>query len=478
MYYIFNTSVRVYLLKWGFFMLDNNDESLMNVHPLNPTNQITKANSLIEGNYSMSLPESKIMEAVLSMLDENENKMNYIEIDTKELCSFVKVNLRELKEFTLEMVKKDIVFTGREPDGTEKLVQTTWLDSAVYYPSKGIVRLRVSEELAPYLLGLKHRRMPYTQFSVNELVSVTYYTKRIYELAVQYKKIGKRPEMSIEDFRQKLGIDEGKYALFAHLKSRVIDPSIKAIAENEQMPYLVTYELVKSGRAYKGIILYTKKKSVCMDSIESHSTENVSSEVDVKNLPLDKLREYLHGFGYEDNWQQSYDEDQLRFIADLLYKKINPIVLKNFLNNKGFEYVKKNNEIALQRMANGGKNYGAILFSALKGNYAGEAEEQKARQPKLNINGKTRTAEEVKAWIKKNEEAFAQEEKEKFNDVPQIITDIEITFLNKSISRKGDCSEPAAHRIYLRHKDSTVPKIREAIKLLDEGKEIPPNFFK
>ena len=78
-------------------MLDNNDKSLMNVHPLNPTNQITKANSLIEGNYSMSLPESKIMEAVLSMLDENENKMNYIEIDTKELCSFVKVNLRELK---------------------------------------------------------------------------------------------------------------------------------------------------------------------------------------------------------------------------------------------------------------------------------------------------------------------------------------------------------------------------------------------
>ena len=47
-------------------MLDNNDKSLMNVHPLNPTNQITKANSLIEGNYSMSLPESKIMEAVLS----------------------------------------------------------------------------------------------------------------------------------------------------------------------------------------------------------------------------------------------------------------------------------------------------------------------------------------------------------------------------------------------------------------------------
>ena len=76
-------------------------------------------------------------------------------------------------------------------------------------------------------------------------------------------------------------------------------------------------------------------------------------------------------------------------------------------------------------MANGGKNYGAILFSALKGNYAGEAEEQKARQPKLNINGKTRTAEEVKAWIKENEEAFAQEEKEKFNDVPQIITDID-----------------------------------------------------
>ena len=88
--------------------------------------------------------------------------------------------------------------------------------------------------------------------------------------------------------------------------------------------------------------------------------------------------------------------------------------MKNFLNNKGFEYVKKNNDIALQRMANGGKNYGAILFSALKGNYAGEAEEQKARQPKLNINGKTRTAEEVKAWIKKNEEAFAQEEKEKY----------------------------------------------------------------
>lgn len=459
-------------------MLENNDASLMNVHPLNLSNQVTKANSLIEGNYNMSLPESKIMEAVLSMLDENEEKMNYIEIDTKELCNFVKVNLRELKEFTLEMVKKDIVFTGREPDGTEKLVQTTWLDSAVYYPSKGIVRLRVSEELAPYLLRLKHRKLPYTQFSVDELISVTFYTKRIYELAMQYKKIGKRPEMTIQDFRQKLGIDDNKYALFAHLKARVIDPSIKAIEENEKMPYLVTYELVRSGRAYKSIILYTKKKSVYMDSVNESSSETITTTNDIQKMDLQKVKEYLNGFGLDENWQQTYEEMQLRFIADLLYKRINVSVLKKFLNEHGFEYVKKNNDIALQRMANGGKNYGAILFSALKGNYAGEAEEQKARQPQMKVSGKTRTAEEVKEWIKRNEEEYERQEKEKMSKEPTVITDFEITYLNKSIARKGDCSEPAANRIYMRHKNSTVPKIREAIKMLDEGKEIPPNFFK
>jgi plasmid replication initiation protein len=459
-------------------MLENNDASLMNVHPLNPSNQVTKANSLIEGNYNMSLPESKIMEAVLSMLDENEEKMNYIEIDTKELCSFVKVNLRELKEFTLDMVKKAVVFTGREPDGTEKLIQTTWLDSAVYYPSKGIVRLRVSEELAPYLLGLKHRKMPYTQFSVDELISVTFYTKRIYELAMQYKKIGKRPEMTIQEFRQKLGIDDNKYELFAHLKSRVIDPSIKSIEENEKMPYLVNYELVRVGRAYKSIILYTKKKSVYMDSVNGSSTEAITTTQDIQDMELGKVKEYLRSFGLDDTWQQSYDETQLKFISDLLYKRINVSVLKKFLNEKGFDYVKKNNDIALKRMANGGKNYGAILFSALKGNYAGEAEEQKARQPQMKSEGKTRTAEEVREWIKKNEEAFEREEKEKFDKEPTTISDFEITYLNKSIARKGDCSEPAAHRIYLRHKNSTVPKIREAIKLLDEGKEIPVNFFK
>ncbi|SFI32144.1 Initiator Replication protein [Selenomonas ruminantium] len=459
-------------------MVDNNDISLMNVHPLNPTNQVTKANYLIEGNYNMSLPESKIMEAVLSMLDENEEKMNYIEIDTKELCNFVKVNLRELKEFTLDMVKKAVVFTGRDEDGTEKLIQTTWLDSAVYYPAKGIVRLRVSEELAPYLLGLRHRKLPYTRFAVDELISVTYYTKRIYELAMQYKKIGKRPEMTIQEFRQKLGIDDNKYALFAHLKSRVIDPSIKSIAGNEKMPYLVSYELIRSGRAYKSIIFYTKKKTVYMDSLSDNSTETITTAKDIQKMEIEKVREYLRGFGFDEAVQNGYDEGQLRFIADLLYKKINASVLKKFLSEKGFDYVKKNNDIALQRMANGGKSYGAILFSALKGDYAGEAEEQRKRQAQMQSNGKTKTAEEIKELIKRNEEAYAQQDKEKFSDEVTIINDIEITFLNRSIARKGDCSEPAAHRIYLKHKKSTVPKIREAIKLLEAGKEIPVNFFK
>ena len=173
----------------------------------------------------------------------------YIDITTAKLID--EKRRRDFKVFILPNLYGDIITdeAAEFQGGVYEDVQTTWLSSAVYYPTLGRVRFRISEELKPYIIGISKRKEPYTEFETRELISTTYYTSRIYELACQYLKCGKRPKMSIDELRSMLGIPADKYKLFAHFKDRVLDTAVQAIRSSKELRYEVGYELFKSGRS-------------------------------------------------------------------------------------------------------------------------------------------------------------------------------------------------------------------------------------
>ena len=80
----------------------------------------------------------------------------------------------------------------------------------------------------------------------------------LYELVKDYEKV-EIPEMTIDDFRKLFNI-ENKYSKIPDLKRRVLEPAVRELNENENVDFLVSYELKKTGKVYTYIKFHIKPK--------------------------------------------------------------------------------------------------------------------------------------------------------------------------------------------------------------------------
>jgi len=80
----------------------------------------------------------------------------------------------------------------------------------------------------------------------------------LYELVKDYEKV-EIPEMTIENFRKLFNV-ENKYPKMPDLKRWVLEPAIRELNENENVDFLVSYELKKTGKVYTHIKFHVKPK--------------------------------------------------------------------------------------------------------------------------------------------------------------------------------------------------------------------------
>ena len=80
----------------------------------------------------------------------------------------------------------------------------------------------------------------------------------LYELVKDYEKV-EIPEMMIDDFRKLFNVED-KYKRMTHLRARVLEPAIKELNKNENVDFLVSYELKKTGKVYTHIKFHVKPK--------------------------------------------------------------------------------------------------------------------------------------------------------------------------------------------------------------------------
>ena len=85
------------------------------------------------------------------------------------------------------------------------------------------------------------------------------YAIALYELAEDYIN-AQIPKMTIEKFRELMGIEKHQYYKFATLKKNVIDMAINEINDRENINFTMTYELDKKGRKTTHIKFIVHKK--------------------------------------------------------------------------------------------------------------------------------------------------------------------------------------------------------------------------
>jgi len=162
-------------------------------------------NKIIEAHFSLPLGEQRLLYAYISKLSEDHTEFPELELSVKEFSEMLEVDLnyKAVRESCRALLKRTV-----EIETKDEWIGFQWFSLCRYKKKEGRLRLKINDELKPYLLRLKKEFTRLITKQVMQFRSV--YSIRIYMLCKQYQSIGKRL-ISVEELRKKLGIEPGEY---------------------------------------------------------------------------------------------------------------------------------------------------------------------------------------------------------------------------------------------------------------------------
>ena len=255
--------------------------------PLKSGQFVVKSNDLVEVRYRLSLQESHVVLWLLTQIKPDDEGFKTHQLKVEDFANMAGLRVdsqyEELKKTTLRLMQR--VMQIRDPN-KKKLIQVSWLSSAVYEDGRGSVALRFDPELKPYLLQLKSQ---FTKIDIADTMKFkSVYAVRIFELLVQHASIGKRGT-SIDELRAWCGIKKTEYALYADLKRDVINRAKTEI--NAKTNYEVDYTEIKESRKVIGLE-WTIKHKTHFEKSQSEKAAILAKELRSTAAILEQLLEY------------------------------------------------------------------------------------------------------------------------------------------------------------------------------------------
>ena len=89
-----------------------------------------------------------------------------------------------------------------------------------YVENEALVRFRFSDDVIPLITQLEQQFTSYELEQVSSLTSV--YAIRLYELLVAWRSTGNVSMIELQDFRRRLGIEDGEYKRMGQFKEKVL----------------------------------------------------------------------------------------------------------------------------------------------------------------------------------------------------------------------------------------------------------------
>lgn len=215
---------------------------------------VTKSNYFImNSNYDLSLEEQKLILTLASIVQPNDEEFKAYNLKIADFMQLLDVEDKskytQIPQITKNLMKK--VFEIQEG---KKIIQTAWLSSAIYEKGSGMVTLKFSPDLKPYMLQLKEK---FTQYQLSNILSMkSKYSPRIYEILKcnEFKQQG-YIEIEIEELR-KLLKTEKIYPRYNDFKRKIIEQAQRELREKTDISF--DFEEIKTGRKVTSIKFFIK----------------------------------------------------------------------------------------------------------------------------------------------------------------------------------------------------------------------------
>lgn len=213
---------------------------------------VVKHNAIIQKNKyqvaknagnSLSLLEQKVLLYVISRIKPDDTELKEQIFDIAEFCRVCGIqpggeNYPYLKEVIAKLKGRVMWLVAEDSETT-----VSWIDKATIYKKSGKVKIRLDEDLKPYLLMLSKN---YTAFPLHNIIKMkTKYGIMLYELLKSVANLGKYIEFSVEEIKEHL--DCANYDNFANFKKRVLLPALADVNTYTELRVEVDYK--KTGRS-------------------------------------------------------------------------------------------------------------------------------------------------------------------------------------------------------------------------------------
>ena len=212
--------------------------------------KIVKANEIIQrARFSLSAQEQKIILYIISRIKPSDLELVEQSFDIMEFCKIC--GLDEDNGANYQYIKKklkglrDKSIWVKLPDGSETTM--SWINKVTINKRSGIVKVKLDDDMKPYLLQLTEK---FTQYElIYTLAMKSQYSIRLYELLKSYQW---KKKITFDIDNLKNIIQAEKYENFKDFRVKVLEISLREIAAFSDLE--VSYELIKEGRKFSKII--------------------------------------------------------------------------------------------------------------------------------------------------------------------------------------------------------------------------------
>jgi plasmid replication initiation protein len=209
---------------------------------------VIKANDLIQkSRFNLSLQQQKIVLYLISQISAYDEEFKLYEFSINEFCKVCGIDDTSGKNYTdLKQAIKDIADKSLWIKIEDEETLLRWIEKPYINRNSGTIKIRLDEDMKPYLLQLKEN---FTQYELLWTLHFrSKYTIRLYELIKSIHFHELKPytrEYKLEDLRRLLGAEN--YTTYQTFKARVLNPAVNEI--NAYSDKNIEYEPIKQGKA-------------------------------------------------------------------------------------------------------------------------------------------------------------------------------------------------------------------------------------
>ena len=217
---------------------------------------VKKSNNLVESKYKFDIWETRFFLFLLSQIRREDTEFEVYRVRYKDIIKIFSLKSGDsyalLRDASKSLMGKSVKINYEENGvlRTRELHLIKNIDYLAEGQQKGIpnivnheyIDVTIEPEMKPFLLQLSQN---FTAYDLRNVIKLSVYALRMYELLKQYESIGMRT-LSIDDIKEMFQVEK-QYKLYADFYRWVIKPSEIEINKHTDL-LIIDIEKLKEGR--------------------------------------------------------------------------------------------------------------------------------------------------------------------------------------------------------------------------------------